>query len=105
MTPLTNVILWLSLGVIARVVVPWLVARANDPENPELGWDWKYVWPQLITVIVNLIILPITVPDFTALEGASFQILFLAGWGASDLGAEFLNQRSKILALRESDKE
>lgn len=84
--------LYVLIGIAARVFVPWLSARQAAPNDPELKWNWNQLWPQLIAVLINVLILPLTIPDFSALQGGSYQVLFLAGWGAADIGAEFASQ-------------
>ena len=48
---------WLALliflaGVLARVFVPWLIVRYKRPDDPDSKWTWRYIFPQLIAVVV-----------------------------------------------------
>lgn len=79
---------WISLGVgvLARVFVPWLARRRENPE--EAQWNWKFVWPQLLSVALIFLLLPLLIGDLAGLGGLPWQAAWLAGWGAADLGRE-----------------
>lgn len=81
---------WISLGlgVTARVFVPWLSKRREDPEGPTSSWDWKYVWPQLLSVTLIFLLLPLLVSDLEDVGGLPWQAAWLVGWAAADLGRE-----------------
>lgn len=73
----------LVLGILARIFVPFLLARRDDPS---LGWDWKYVWPQLISFAIIALMLPVILPNLASISGLDPQAAFLAGWAAGDIG-------------------
>lgn len=72
------------LGVVARVFVPWLIARVKDPANSQ--WSIKYVWPQLVAVLVLLLVAPIVAPDIEEVGQLSIVPAYILGWGTADLG-------------------
>jgi hypothetical protein len=73
----------LILGIIARILVPWLIARREDPTLP---WSWHYVWPQLVSFVVIVLMLPLMVSDLAQVSHLELQFAFLVGWGAADVG-------------------
>jgi hypothetical protein len=80
---------WVSLavfilGVVARVFVPWLIARSKDPANGQ--WSWKYLWPQLIAVLVLILVAPIVAPNIEEVGQLSMVPAYILGWGTADLG-------------------
>ena len=79
---------WISMGVgvMARVFVPWLARRRENPE--EAQWNWKFVWPQLLSVGLIFLLLPLLVGDLAGMAGMPWQAAWLAGWGAADIGRE-----------------
>ncbi len=76
----------LTLGVLARIFVPWLAKRRENPE--EAKWAWKFVWPQLVAVVLIFLLLPLVVSDLAAVGNLPWQAAWLAGWAAADLGME-----------------
>ncbi len=72
------------LGFVARVFVPWLIARSKNPANSQ--WSWRYVWPQLIAVIVLLLVAPIVAPNIEEVGQLSMVPAYILGWGTADLG-------------------
>ena len=78
--------LFLGLGVVARVFVPWLAKRREQPESAK--WAWPYVWPQLISVVLILLLLPVVVSDMSIVSSLPFPAAWLAGWAAADIGRE-----------------
>jgi hypothetical protein len=73
----------LTVGVLARIVVPFLMERR---ENPSLSWDWKYVWPQIISFVIIALMLPVIVPNLESIADLDYQAAFLVGWAAGDIG-------------------
>lgn len=73
----------LGTGILARIVVPFLVARR---ETPDLSWEWKYVWPQAIGFVIIALMLPVIVPDLDSISNLDLQAAFLVGWAAGDIG-------------------
>lgn len=83
--------LWLALvlfglGVLARVFVPWLIVRIKKPDDPESKWSWRYIWPQLVAVLVLLLVAPILMDDPEALTDMRPVMAYIVGWGTADLG-------------------
>ena len=74
--------LFLALGGFSRVFVPWLIARRQDPG---LSWSWRYVWPQLVTLLVVALLLPLTV-DLETVSKLEITPAYVVGWGAADIG-------------------
>ena len=79
---------WISLviGVLARVFVPWLAKRREAPQ--EAKWQWPYVWPQLLSVGLIFLLLPLVVSDIGAVGKLPYQAAWLAGWAAADIGRD-----------------
>lgn len=79
---------WISLvlGVLARIFVPWLAKRRENPEKAQ--WAWKFVWPQVIAVVIIFLLLPLLISDLAAMGGLPWQVTWLAGWAAADIGRE-----------------
>ena len=82
---MTEYISWLLLvlGITARIMVPWLIARK---ENPDLLWSWCYIWPQLVSFVVIALMLPILISDLANVSNLELQAAFLVGWAAADIG-------------------
>jgi len=76
---------WVLLvtGIFARILVPFLIERR---ENPSLTWDMKYVWPQIISFVIIVLMLPVIIPDLEGISSLAFQAAFLVGWAAGDIG-------------------
>jgi hypothetical protein len=50
---------FLLLGILSRVFLPWLISRRNAAHTGQpLPWSWRYVWPQLVSVGVVVLLLP-----------------------------------------------
>lgn len=79
---------WISLGigVLARVFVPWLAKRRENPG--EAKWSWKFVWPQVVSVGLIFLLLPLVVSDLANVGNLPWQAAWLAGWAAADIGRE-----------------
>jgi len=77
--------LFLILGVISRVFVPFLLARRD---NPNLSWSWRFIWPQLITVLVVFLVLPLLIADLELISDLTPAVAYLSGWAATDVGRE-----------------
>lgn len=74
----------LALGVVSRIFVPWLNVRRVNPENAK--WSWRYVWPQLLSVLIAALLLPLMLSDLNLIGGMAFGAAYVAGWGAADIG-------------------
>ena len=82
---------WLALliflaGVLARVFVPWLIVRYKRPDDPDSKWTWRYIFPQLIAVVVLLLVAPILMDDPEALTEMRPVMVYILGWGTADIG-------------------
>lgn len=75
----------LFIGLAARIFLPFLAARRKDPT---LSWEWAYVWPQLLSFGLVVLVLPLVVENLKAINELSFQMAWLAGWGAADVGRQ-----------------
>ena len=73
----------LTVGLLARIVVPFLIERR---ENPTLGWDMKYIWPQVISFGIIALMLPVIIPNLGTIAVLDLQAAFLVGWAAGDIG-------------------
>lgn len=73
----------LLLGILARVFIPFFQARQSDPD---LGWNWQFVWPQLLAVGILLLALPAIVADINAVLTLPWQAAWLVGYGAASAG-------------------
>ena len=76
---------WLFLigGILARILVPWLIARREDAS---LSWSWGYIWPQMVSFVVIVLMLPLLIADLAEIGFYDLQVAFLVGWGAADVG-------------------
>lgn len=77
---------WLSLllGILARVFIPWLAKRQQNPDSAQ--WTWKYVWPQFLSAGLILLVLPLVIADLTVIQSLPYQAAWMVGWAAADLG-------------------
>lgn len=82
MSPYVSWIL-LFVGILARIFVPFLIARREDPS---LGWSWRYVWPQVLAFAIIALMLPVIVADLASIGELQYQAAFLVGWAAGDIG-------------------
>ena len=74
----------LTFGVISRIFVPWLNERRNNPDNAK--WSWRYVWPQLVAVVVVALLLPLVLSNVEAIGEMAFGAAYVIGWGVADIG-------------------
>ena len=74
----------LAVGLLSRIFVPWLNERRLNPE--EAQWSWRYVWPQLIGVVVAALLLPLVISDLESIATLAFGPAWLMGWAAADIG-------------------
>ena len=74
----------LGLGLVSRIFVPWLNERRLNPDNAK--WSWRYVWPQLIGVVVVVLLLPLVLSNLETIGELTFGVAYVAGWGAADIG-------------------
>lgn len=80
----------LLVGVLGRVIVPWLIKRLQEPNG--LNWDWKKAWAQLLTGLLSFLALLAANPQLPTLTWTQALGLGLAsaaaGWGFADAGRE-----------------
>lgn len=74
----------LGVGVLSRIFVPWLNERRLNPDNAK--WSWRYVWPQIIAVVVVTLLLPLVISDLESIGAMAFGPAWLIGWAAADIG-------------------
>lgn len=74
----------LGLGVISRIFIPWLNARRVNPD--EANWSWRYVWPQLIAVVIVILGLPLLLSNVEGIGQLAFAPAYLIGWAVADVG-------------------
>ena len=75
--------LMLRLGAVARIILPFLIARRDDPS---LSWEWRLVWPQLLSIGIFVLILPFLVDDLAGVSDLDLQYAWLVGYGAAAFG-------------------
>ena len=82
-----EILAWISLviGMLGRVFIPWLVARQGDTSLP---WEWKFVWPQMLSFLLVILVVPLVIPDLDAITSLGPQAAWLVGWGAADVGRQ-----------------
>ena len=80
-----NALPWLLLllGAVARIFLPFLIARRDDPS---LSWEWKYVWPQLLSLGIFVLLLSLLVDDLANVGELDAQYAWLVGYGAASFG-------------------
>lgn len=74
----------LGLGVISRIFIPWLNVRRVNPD--EADWSWRYVWPQLIAVVIVALGLPLVLSSVESIGQLAFTPAWLIGWAVADVG-------------------
>ena len=74
----------LALGVVSRIFVPWLAVRRDNPDKAD--WSWRYLWPQLISVVVVALLLPLVLSNLESIGTMAFSASYIIGWGAADIG-------------------
>ncbi len=80
---------FLLLGILSRVFLPWLISRRNAAHTGQpLPWSWRYVWPQLVSVGVVVLLLPFLLSNLNNIAELEYTAAYLAGWAAADLGRE-----------------
>ena len=74
----------LGLGVTSRIFIPWLNARRVNPETAD--WSWRYIWPQLVAVLIIALGLPLVLSGVESVGQLAFAPAFLVGWAVADVG-------------------
>ena len=82
---LNQVLPWIFLlvGAVARIFLPFLIARRDDPS---LEWSWRLVWPQVLSVGIFILVLPLLVSDLASVGELELQYAWLVGYGAASFG-------------------
>ena len=80
-----NALPWLLLllGAVARIFLPFLIARRDDPG---LQWAWRLVIPQLLSLAIFALLLPLLVDDLKSVSDLDLQYAWLVGYGAASFG-------------------
>ena len=67
-----NALPWLLLllGAVARIFLPFLIARRDDPD---LQWAWRLVIPQLLSLAIFALLLPLLVDDLKSVSDLDLQ--------------------------------
>jgi hypothetical protein len=74
----------LIVGLLARIFIPWLAVRRRDPEAAK--WDWNQVWPQILSFVMIVLLLPLLVSDLRMIWDMEPQAAWLVGWATGDIG-------------------
>jgi hypothetical protein len=74
----------LGFGVVSRIFIPWLNSRRVNPD--EAKWSWRYVWPQLVAVLIVALGLPLVLTNVEGVGQLSFAPAYLIGWAVADVG-------------------
>ena len=74
------------VGVVARVVVPYLTAYLKEP----IEFDWRYLVGQIVGAIVALVAMLVTDSATWVAQVGTLGMLaaFLYGWASGDIGRE-----------------
>ena len=82
---LNQILPWafLLIGAVARIFLPFLIARRDDPT---LSWSWRFVWPQVLSVGIFILVLPLLVDSLTGVSELDLQYAWLVGYGAASFG-------------------
>ena len=86
MNPISVPVLFVGLGLVLRIILPYLVARL-DAEGP-LSFDFRYVIGQVLANIVAYIPSMFDPLYLAGLGGLAPLVLVGIGWGFSDMGRE-----------------
>lgn len=78
--------LMLLLGAVARIFLPFLMKLRNTPDLSWTDFDMRYIWPQLISLVIFVLVLPVLVSDLAGIGGLALQEAFLIGYGAAAFG-------------------
>lgn len=77
----------LALGVIGRVIIPWLIEKLADDT---ITWNWRIVAPQLLTGALAFLGLVAANPALGQMPWPAALALGLgsaaAGWGVASIG-------------------
>lgn len=80
----------LAVGVIGRVIIPWLVVKFEEDPPPE--WEWRKASAQILTGFLAFLALVAANPQLPTLAWQQALAIGLgsamAGWGVADMGRE-----------------
>lgn len=77
--------LFLFLGVVARLVLPWLVKVYKSAEGEDVSWSWKYLRAQAMLLALFVVALPLIAGDMSVIPTMEFQTAFVAGYTMADV--------------------
>jgi len=77
--------LFLFLGVVARLVLPWLVKVYKSAEGEDVSWSWKYLRAQALLLALFVVALPLIAGDMSVIPTMEFQTAFVAGYTMADV--------------------
>lgn len=79
------VYLYLVIGVLTRVLLPWLVKLRTSEDK--IDWQWKFLRGQLIGALMVFLLLPLLIPGYhEAIESWDAASAWSAGYAVADLG-------------------
>ena len=85
----------LAVGVVARVILPWLIKRLESPSP----WDWNKAAGQLVAGVLAFITLLAANPTIGEMTWQGALAIGVAaaagGWGAADIGRTVKKVREK----------
>jgi len=81
MSPEAVVYTWVGLGVLTRVLIPYLL-KLKEGELPT--WEPKYFVPPLMSIIISLVTLPLILNQMPADVTSPFTA-FAFGWASTDI--------------------
>jgi len=74
------------VGMLVRVLLPWLVKLYQDNGEGAVEWNWKYLRSQLVIFAALAVALPIMAADLDSVADMTFQAAFTFGYAAADVG-------------------
>jgi hypothetical protein len=77
--------LFLFLGVVARLVLPWLVKVYKSAEGEDVSWSWDYLRAQALVMALFVVALPLIAGDMSVIPTMEFQTAFVAGYTMADV--------------------
>ena len=81
MSPEQFIYMWVGLGVLARVLLPYL----NSMKEGKLPkWEAKYLLPPIMSVVISLVTLPLVLETMPAESMRQFAA-FAFGWANTDM--------------------
>ena len=81
MNPEQVVYVWVFLGLLARVIFPYLNAM-QEGKLPK--WEAKFLLPPVMSCVIALVTLPLVLGQLPA-ESLSVFMAFAFGWASTDV--------------------